>query len=288
MSDSNAIDIDFLKTWVGKERIREDDLSPFKAQALGAALDREATLVAGDALPPTWQWLYFVDTPQASATGPDGHPKTGGFLPPVPLPRRMWAAGNFTIAKPLTLGCPAQQSSVIKSVDLKAGKSGTLLFVNVEHSTRQNGELCLVEEQNIVYRDMPTTSAPLPPGELAPADADWEMPITPDPVLLFRYSALTYNGHRIHYDRDYAVNSEFYPALVVHGPLLATLLAELVVKHIPGAQMETFQFRAQRPSFDTDNFTVCGKRNGDNLALWTRSHDGFIGMSAKVKLGASA
>jgi 3-methylfumaryl-CoA hydratase len=284
MSDSNTIDIDFLKTWIGKERLRQDDLSPFKAQALAAALDREDSLQTGDELPPSWQWLYFVDTPQASATGVDGHPKTGGFLPPAPLPRRMWAAGNYTIHKPLVLGRVAEQHSVIKSVDLKTGKSGTLLFVTVEHNTRQDGELCLREEQNIVYRDMPTAPAPLPAGETAPQDADWRMEITPDPVLLFRYSALTYNGHRIHYDRDYAVNTEFYPALVVHGPLLATLLAELVAKNIPEARMETFAFRAQRPSFDTDKFTVCGKRDGDTLSLWTCSHDGFIGMTAKVKL----
>lgn len=283
MSASN-IDIEFLKTWIGKERIRQDDLSPFKAQALAAALDRTQSWQAGDALPPAWQWLYFVDTPLASATGVDGHPKTGSFLPPAPLPRRMWAAGKFTMAKPLVLGEIAEQTSTIKSVDLKTGKSGTLLFVTVEHNTRQGGELCLSEEQNIVYRDMPTGFAPLPAGEPAPMDADWQTEIVPDPVLLFRYSALTFNGHRIHYDRDYAVNTEFYPALVVHGPLLATLLAELVARNIPAARMETFQFRAQRPSFDTDKFTVCGKREGDSLSLWTCSHDGFIGMTANVKL----
>ena len=286
MSENNAIDIDFLKTWIGKERVRQDDLSPFKAQALATALDRQSGLQAGDNLPPAWQWLYFVDTPLASETGVDGHPKTGGFLPPVPLPRRMWAAGKFEIHSPLILGKPAEQTSTIKSVDLKSGKSGTLIFVTVEHNTRQDGELCLSEEQNIVYRDMPTAPAPLPDGEAAPLDADWRMEITPDPVLLFRYSALTYNGHRIHYDRDYAVNTEFYPALVVHGPLLATLLAELVAKNIPDAQMETFAFRAQRPSFDTDKFTVCGKRDGDALSLWTCSHDGFVGMTASVKLRA--
>lgn len=286
MSENNAIDIDFLKTWIGKERIRQDDLSPFKAQALATALDRQSSLQAGDNLPPAWQCLYFVDTPLASETGVDGHPKTGGFLPPVPLPRRMWAAGKFEIHSPLILGKPAEQTSTIKSVDLKSGKSGTLIFVTVEHNTRQDGELCLSEEQNIVYRDMPTGPAPLPAGEAAPLDADWRMEITPDPVLLFRYSALTYNGHRIHYDRDYAVNTEFYPALLVHGPLLATLLAELVAKNIPDAQMETFAFRAQRPSFDTDKFTVCGKRDGDALSLWTCSHDGFVGMTASVKLRA--
>ena len=284
MSDNNAIDIDFLKTWIGKERVRQDDLSPFKAQALAAALDRQSSLQAGDVLPPAWQWLYFVDTPLASETGVDGHPKTGGFLPPAPLPRRMWAAGKFEVSRPLIIGKSAEQTSTIKSVDLKSGKSGKLLFVTVEHNTRQDGELCLSEQQNIVYRDMPTGFAPLPAGEPAPMDADWQKEITPDPVLLFRYSALTYNGHRIHYDRDYAVNTEFYPALVVHGPLLATLLAELVAQNIPQAQMETFQFRAQRPSFDIDKFTVCGKRDGNSLSLWTRSHDGFIGMTAQVQL----
>ena len=287
MSDA-SMDIEFLKGWEGREQIGYDDMSPFKAQALAGALDRENAPAAGEALPPCWQWLYFVDTPRASNTGADGHPKTGGFLPPSPLPRRMWAAGNYRIEQPLRLGEAAEKRSLIQSVELKEGASGTLLFVNLEHRISQGGALCIVEEQNIVYREMPTGPAPLPPGKAPEQAADWQMEIVPDPVLLFRFSALTYNGHRIHYDRDYAINEEFYPALVVHGPLLATLLAELVARNIPGVAIETFQFRAQRPTFDNAPFTLCGKREGDRLSLWTVDAEGFIGMTAKVKVGAAS
>jgi 3-methylfumaryl-CoA hydratase len=284
----SGIDIEHLQGWVGRERVRHDSLDPFKAQALAAALDRAELPQAGDALPAAWQWLYFVDTPRASQTGRDGHPRTGDFLPPVPLPRRMWAAGAFVIEYPLRLGEPAEQRSVVRSVELKEGKSGALVFVNVEHRTSQSGRLCLLEEQNLVYRDMPVGAAPLPPGEPVPEriDGDLSAQVQPDPVLLFRYSALTYNGHRIHYDRDYATREEHYPALVVHGPLLATLLAEQVTRHLPAARIREFRFRASRPSFDTDALTLCARRDGAQLKLWTATHEGFVGMSASATLEA--
>ncbi|MFP5306003.1 MAG: acyl-CoA dehydrogenase, partial [Gammaproteobacteria bacterium] len=206
--------LDHLQQWVGRERTLRDEMSAFPARALGAALDHEREPQAGDALPPGWQWLYFLDTPRASATGPDGHPgldaASGSFLPPAPLPRRMWAAGAMQIERPLRLGVPAQRRSVIQSVDAKHGKTGSLFFVNLEHELSQNGQLCIRERQNLVYREMRTGVSPLPPGERAPEDADWTQTVIPDPVLLFRYSALTYNGHRIHYDRNYAVECEFY------------------------------------------------------------------------------
>jgi 3-methylfumaryl-CoA hydratase len=284
----SRIDIEHLQGWIGKERVRHDHLDPFKAQALAAALDRAEQPLAGDALSAAWQWLYFVETPRASQTGNDGHPRTGDFLPPVPLPRRMWAAGKFVIEQPLRLGEPAEQRSVVRSVELKEGKSGALVFVTVEHRTLQNGHLCLLEEQNLVYRDMPIAAAPLPPGEPAPVllEGDFSAQLQPDPVLLFRYSALTYNGHRIHYDRDYATREEHYPALVVHGPLLATLLAEQAARHFPAARIREFQFRATRPSFDTDALTLCARRDGSTLKLWTVTHEGFVGMSATATLEA--
>lgn len=289
-SANNRIDITHLQTWIGREQRVTDDMSPFKARALSAALAREgytpAPPGAGSELPPAWQWLYFVDTPSALLTGADGHPKTGGFLPPVPLPRRMWAAGQFTVHAPLVLGTPAGKRSVVSSVDLKSGSSGTLVFVTVKHTVLQHDRVCIEEDQHIVYREMPPGPAPLPAGAKAPAAADWEITIQPDPVLLFRFSALTYNGHRIHYDRQYAVADEFYPALVVHGPLQATLLANSVREHCPDQTISNFTFRAQRPLFDTDALTVCGKRAGNHITLWTRSHDGFIGMTATAELGA--
>jgi 3-methylfumaryl-CoA hydratase len=287
-ADLNGIDLAHLQTWIGREQVVVDDLSPHPARALSAALERPGYTpplpVVGDALPPAWQWLYFVDTPSRLQTGADGHPRTGGFLPPVPLPRRMWAAGHFTVHAPLVLGTPAEKHSVVSHVDLKQGSSGTLVFVTVTHTLRQGGQVCIDEEQNLVYRAMPTAPAPLPVGESAPLDADWRIAVQPDPVLLFRFSALTYNGHRIHYDRPYAIEQEFYPALVVHGPLQATLLADSVRAHCPGCGITDFRFRAQRPLFDTDTLWVCGKRAGDRVALWTESHDGFIGMTATAVL----
>lgn len=275
-----AIDIDHLRGWVGRERIRQDALAPFPAQALGALLDRERSPAAADALPPTWQWLYFNDSARQRDLGRDGHAKIGGFLPPVPLPRRMWAAGEFSYQHPLRLGVAAVQHSRITSVDLKQGSTGTLVFVSLEHQIRQGLQLCLVEKQHLVYREMPDGPNPLPPGDPAPYEADHQQALQPDPVLLFRYSALTFNGHRIHYDRNYATQQEHYPALVVHGPLLATLLAEQVALLYPEARIARFKFRAVRPVFDTDRLLLCSKRSGDSLELWTQNQDGFVTMTA--------
>lgn len=289
---SRVIDISHLQTWVGREKTVVDDLSADKARALSAALEREdyrpALPESGSALPPCWQWIYFVDTPSALTTSGDGHPKTGGFLPPVPLPRRMWAAGNFAIHLPVLLGTPAHKRSVVSSVDLKQGATGTLVFVTVRHTIEQAGRICMEEEQNIVYREMPAEPSPLAPGKTAPKDTDWVIDIRPDPVLLFRYSALTYNGHRIHYDRQYAIEEEFYPALVLHGPLQATLLANCARQFYADtelSQLMYFSFRALRPLFDTDCLSLCGKRDGNTLSLWTRSHEGFVGMTATAQLG---
>jgi 3-methylfumaryl-CoA hydratase len=285
----SALDIEDLRSKIGRERLSLDDLHPYRAQAFAAALDRTELPQPGDPLPPSWQWLYFLDIPRASDTGADGHLKVGEFPAPAALPRRMWAAGNFSVKQPLRLGQVAEQRSRVISVDLKQGKSGALAFVNVERRTSQGGQICLVEEQNLVYRPMPDGFSPLPPGELAPAsaEADWTQTITPDPVLLFRYSALTYNGHRIHYDRNYATQREHYPALVVHGPLLASLLIELLATRLPGVPLIDFRFRAQRPTFDTHSFMVCGKRDGSAVRLWTADHEGYVGMTATATLGAA-
>lgn len=281
------VDIDHLKEWQGKCQVVEDDLSPFKARALYKALNLDEDILplpaSGSLLPPAWQWLYFVDTPEGTATGVDGHPKTGSFLPPVPLPRRMWAAGEFSIIKQLQLGHLAEKHSKVTSVDLKQGSTGTLVFVTVAHEFRQFGEVCIREEQNIVYRQMPDGPAPLPPGKVSSIEPHWTESLTPDPVLLFRFSALTYNGHRIHYDRQYAVESEHYPGLVVHGPLQATLLANSVCK-ASNKCIQRFSFRAMRPQFDGDSLYVKCAINDDKAELWTEGSDGFIGMSAAASL----
>lgn len=280
---STSVDLAHLQQWVGRSESREQHLDPFPARALAGLLDREQACGGGDALPLPWHWLYFLDAPSREGTGADGHPKRGGFLPPVPLPRRMWAAGELTLHEPLRLGRAARKTSTVRSVELKQGKAGALVFVTVAHELEQDGQPRISELQHIVYRDAPTAPTPLPPGEAAPTDATWQRALRPDAVMLFRYSALTYNGHRIHYDRDYATREEFYPALVVHGPLLATLLLDLAARERPDAVPAQFSFRAQRPAFDTDELHLNGRLNADGVALWTNDPHGFVGMNATLR-----
>jgi 3-methylfumaryl-CoA hydratase len=280
----SAIDIEYLKSWIGREKWVEDTMNLFPAHALAGVFDHAATPKHGDRLPASWHWMYFLDTPASADTDTDGHPKKGGFLPPVPLPRRMWAAGELQVRQALMLGRPASKRSSIRSVELKKGKSGALVFVTIDHAIHQDGELCLLEEQSLVYRDMPATLAPLANGDKAPTEVDWEKVILPDPVLLFRYSALTYNCHRIHYDRDYAKQVEFYPGLVVHGPLLATLLLDLVATRVADSRVARFTFRAVRPIFVDAPLKLCGKRNGNQVSLWAVDADGYVGMAATADL----
>lgn len=284
MNELAGIDIDYLRQWAGRTETQEQHLDPFPARALAGLLDRADVPGNGDALPLPWHWLYFLDAPSREGTGADGHPKRGGFLPPVPLPRRMWAAGELTLHKPLILGRTARKISTVRSVDLKLGKAGLLVFVTVAHELEQDGHRCLSELQHIVYREAPCAPAPLPAGELAPVDHEWMRTVMPDPVMLFRFSALTYNGHRIHYDRDYATREEFYPALVVHAPLLATLLLDLLAREgHASTPPEHFSFRAQRPAFDTDRLNLFGRATAQGAALWTTDPAGMVGMTATAR-----
>jgi len=286
----SEVDLDFLRTWVGRERILTDILSPFPARALAATLDRTEVPVAGDALPPGWHWLYFLHTPRASDTGPDGHPNLNSaadtFLPPTPLRRRMWAAGTLEIERPLYLGREATRRSEIRDVQAKVGRSGPLVFITLDHELRQDGMLCIREEQNLVFREMPDDAAPLSSGERASQNADWSVAVVPDPVLLFRYSALTFNGHRIHYDRRYVTEVEGYPGLIVHGPLIATLLLDLLRRSVPDAKVLRFAFRAVKPLFDIAPFQVCGRRidDGKTIRLWAQDADGALAMDATATL----
>lgn len=280
----SAIDIEYLKQWVGKQQAQHDDITLFPARALAAALNNASLPEKGDALPLFWEWMYFLPTPLGSETGKDGHPDKGGFLPPVPLPRRMWAAGEVELNHPLLIGQEAKRVSTIESVELKEGSTGTLVFVNVRHDIYQNESLCISQVQNIVYREQPGERSELPPGKPAPEDAQFSAEIDPDPVLLFRYSALTYNGHRIHYDRDYAVDEELYSALVVHGPLLVTLLLELQRHELVERTIKQFKFRAVRPTFDKDSFSVAGKLEGNTLSLWSADAGGNTCMTIKAEL----
>ena len=279
------MDIAHLQEWVGKTESASDQVTPTPIAALSATLDIEAPHpAAGDAVAPLWHWLYFLETHRQSELSPDGHAKRGGFLPPVPLPRRMWAGGRFEFHRPLRVGETVTRISRIADVQEKKGRSGTLIFVVVRHEIGNTEGIALTEEQDLVYRAHAKPGDPASAPQTAPAGALWERVVQPDDVLLFRYSALTFNGHRIHYDRRYATETEGYPGLVVHGPLIATLLLDLLRRHMPEADVARFEFRAVSPLFDTSSFTLCGKleSDGKTISLWATDATGGLAMTANA------
>ena len=279
-----------LKEWIGTSETVSDSLTATPYAALAATLDRPAARPApGTALPALWHWLYFLPVYRQSEVGADGHAKRGAFLPPVPLPRRMWAGSQFSFDAPLQIGDEVTRTSTIDDVTEKEGRTGKLVFVKVRHEVRRRGEqdAALTEFHDIVYRDAALPGAVDPAPVPAPALAQWERKVVPDDVLLFRYSALTFNGHRIHYDRRYVTEVEGYPGLVVHGPLVATLLLDLLREHLPEAAVASFEFRALRPVFDINHFFVCGEQLADgSIHLWARDHQGWLTMDARATLRA--
>lgn len=279
-----AIDIDHLRQWEGRQESASDIIDAAKVRAMAATLDWAAAPAVGAELPKPWHWLYFLPTARQSKIGRDGHPERGGFLPPVPLPRRMWASGKVEFLAPLRVGAEATRTSTVKSVAHKRGGTGDLVFVTVEHEIVSGGTVVIREAQNLVYRDDPDPKAPAPKPVPAPAVAEFERELVPDPVLLFRFSALTFNGHRIHYDRDYAVGEEGYAGLVVHGPLSATLLLDLVRAQVPGADIAHYDYRAVRPLIDGNPFRVQGCRSDTGLSLWVLDHGGAVTMQATATL----
>ena len=285
----NADQVAHLRSWEGRSETRTDEIVAAPLRGQSAQLDRDdARQAAGDEVPPLWHWLYFLPQAPQSQIGPDGHPVRGGFLPPVPLPRRMWAGGRlqWQTNNPLRVGDAAQKQSRIASVKHKSGRTGDLLFVEVEHAFSNAQGVCLTETHDIVYRAAAEPGAPEVPPTAAETDAPWQREFVPDPVSLFRYSALTFNGHRIHYDRSYATQVEGYPGLVVHGPLIATLLVDLVRKQRPDAVVASFQFRAMRPTFDLHPFGLNGRPSvdGKTIDLWACDHEGWLTMQAKATL----
>jgi 3-methylfumaryl-CoA hydratase len=272
-----------LRDWIGRTQAAEDVIRAWPARALAAALDWERGEFAdGDALPPLWHWMYFLEAPRASELGPDGHARRGGFLPPVALPRRMWAGGRFVFEEGLRIGEAAERVSRIEDVREKQGRSGPLVFVVVRHEVRTARGLALSEEHDIVYRGLEQAGAPARAQEPF-GEAAWSQTVRPDAVLLFRYSALTFNGHRIHYDQQYCVEQEGYPGLVVHGPLLATLLLELLRRQAPEAAIRTFEFRAVGPAFAGEAVRLSGAREGAGVRLWAEA-EGRLAMTAVAGL----
>lgn len=281
------VDISHLRKWIGKTETATDLVTPAPIAALSATLDIEAPHpLAGDVVLLLWHWLYFLETHRQSELGPDGHAKLGGFLPPVPLPGRMWAGGRFEFMRPLRVGETFTRTSRIVDVQEKKGRTGTLVFVLVRHEIGNSGGIALVEEQDLVYRDHARPGDHASAPQLAPAGAMWERKVQPDDVLLFRYSALTFNGHRIHYDRRFATETEGYPGLVVHGPLIATLLLDLLRRHMPEADVTRFEFRAVSPLFDISPFKLCGKPENDakTVSLWATDSCGGLAMTAIARI----
>lgn len=274
-----------LSQWIGSTQYCEEVPGLFPLRAMAALLDYRRLEFADNAyVPPLWHWLYFLPTPARHELAEDGHARRGGFLPPVSLPRRMWAGGRLQFLRPLHTGVPLQRQSTIRKVEEKSGRSGPLVFVEVEHQIRDQAGPLLIERQDIVYRGATTGTLTAPP---APAEtAQFSHRFSADAALLFRYSAVTFNSHRIHYDLDYATRREGYPGLVVHGPLLATLLMELLLQHHPGAAVHDFSFRALHPVFADSEFCLCGRLDLAQARLWIVNGQGGLCMEARAGLSA--
>jgi len=278
-----ALDLSELQQWIGRSETRTEQVTAAPIAALSATLDREdPDPKPGDPLPPLWHWLYFLPRDRQSDLAPDGHAHRGGFLPPVPLPRRMWAGSRIEFHRPLRVGETVARTSRILDIRLKEGRTGPLVFVVVRHEIGDG----VSEEHDIVYREAARPGESAPAAVPASARSAWERLIRPDDVLLFRYSALTFNGHRIHYDRRYATEVEGYPGLVVHGPLIATLLVDLLRRNRPDAAVQAFSFRAMSPLFDTAAFLVCGQPDdeGKTVRLWAKNPAGGLAMEATATL----
>jgi 3-methylfumaryl-CoA hydratase len=287
-----AIDIEYLQQWVGRTHTRYDLISAAPVAALSASLDLAATrAVFGEPLPACWHWLYFQDHVPTSLLTADGHPPRGDFLPPVPLPRRMWAGSHLRFAAPLLVGDEAQRVSTVQSVAHKQGRSGDLVFVTLRHQIFRSQILAIDEEQRLVYRDQRVgddnpTSKTKPTSGPSSSVAQWCRELSPDTVLLFRYSSLTFNSHRIHYDRDYAMGVEGYDGLVVQGPLTATLLLELLHRELPSAHIAAFEFRALRPLLAAAPLHLQGRRDEQEIRLWALDANGDLAMEARASLSA--
>jgi 3-methylfumaryl-CoA hydratase len=273
-----------FSAWVGRSEQAAEVLDPARTNGLRAALGQTDPLAHGAPLPLLHHWLYFWDVRPPEGLGPDGHPARGGFLPPVPLPRRMWAGGRLKFLAPLRVGERVTRASTILKVESKSGRTGDLVFVTVGRQLSGLQGVAVIEEQDIVYREAAAPgSIAAPAGEAAAPSAPWRRDVFPDAVLLFRYSALTMNAHRIHYDRPYAMGEEAYPALVVQGPLQASLLADLGVRNLK-APVTGFEFRGLSPAFDGIPLQVCGEPTETGANLWTEQAGGK-NMTATITCG---
>lgn len=278
------MDIESCMPWLGKTEIREDRADAWPVQGLLALLDTAEVTADGSAAPLLSQWLYFGPTARQSQMGEDGHPARGGFLPPVDLPRRMWAASDIDFHAPIRLGAALTKTSKIADISMKTGASGALVFVKVENRYESEGTLLLEETQTLVYRDQPPKDAPAPAGKPSPKDAAWSVKHQPDEVMLFRYSAVTFNAHRIHYDQPYATAVEGYAGVIVQGQLLATLMLE-ACRSKATRPIRRFGFRGVQPVFAGEIVFAEGQQTQDGFDLWIRDEAGVLRTTGTVALG---
>jgi len=286
--------------WVGKRQTVSDIISPVQVRQMAATLNDAVRMQQPDCapLPAGWHWLYFNPLEIQSRLGPDGHPARGDFLPPVALERRMWAGSRLAWQRPFEVGMTVEKASEILKVSHKTGRSGDMVFVTLAHRYSDARGLILEEEHDIVYRDKPSadeTAALLALGEqIRAGQHSFERrgqhveAVQPDPVMLYRYSAATFNGHRIHYDVDYARTVEGYPGLVVHGPLIATLLLNFAQTRVaPGRFVSAFEFKALRPTFDLSSFHLHASPAdgpGEVLNIWSSNNTGQVGLDGRITL----
>jgi 3-methylfumaryl-CoA hydratase len=271
------------QNWVGRTEVAEEAVTLRQAAQMAALLDQPCDLIGGSPMPPLWHWMAFAPIASMSALGPDGHPARGGFLPPVPLERRMWAGGRLVFHAPLSVGNPMVRRSEIVKVVEKQGAAGPMVFVTVVHTISQNGTLCVTDEQDLVFVAIPPHFTP-PAPQPVPTDPLWRQDQPIDPVRLFRFSAITFNGHRIHYDLEYAQKIEHYPGLVVHGPYQALLLMDAASRRKDGVAPARYSYRGVRPLFHTDRMELVGLASDSHtLTLCTANGDGLQCMQAKVE-----
>jgi 3-methylfumaryl-CoA hydratase len=269
--------------WIGKSETRSDIITPGLLQRFCATIDTTPT----EDVPQGLHWCLCLPDISTSELGKDGHPEKGGFLPPIALPRRMWASSSVSFEQPLRLSDEISRVSSIASIEEKSGRSGDLMFVAIDHETHVGDRVAIRERQNIVYREPATNAAPAKQASTKPADLsgwDWQQKIMPSEAMLFRYSALTFNSHRIHYDRPYAVQEEGYPGLVVQGPLIATLLLNLAASKLGSNKLSSFSFRGNSPAFANAAIYLVGKRKGYSITLAVLGNDGQEIMAAQAAI----
>ncbi|WP_438751039.1 FAS1-like dehydratase domain-containing protein [Pararhizobium sp. O133] len=275
------VDIDYLRSWIGRERSVSDVITPRLAASLDAVLDIDRVATPGAPAPIGIHWCLAPDIVPMRGIGADGHPARGNFLPPVPFPRRMWAGGELTFLGDFRIGDDVSRVSTIENVELKTGRSGRLIFVTVRHRYVTPRGPALDERQDIVYRELEGT--PRAPEQAPPLKVgDQTRHVEASPLLLFRYSAITFNGHRIHYDQPYVTGEEGYPGLVVHGPLQATLLLGLASEHRNGGLPETFAFRSTRPLFSGGRISLHAVLEKGQTSAWIADQQGNVTMESLV------